>query len=98
MKRALVAAVLAAFAFDAGAAVEANEASQAELETVRGIGPDLSTRILDARRSGRFRDWGDFVARVSGVGTSSAQKLSKAGLTVAGEAFAGPAGAKKAAR
>ena len=40
--RLLIASVLAAFAFAAQASVDVNKASQAELETVKGIGPASS--------------------------------------------------------
>jgi competence protein ComEA len=82
MFRTLIALVIAAFAFAAQAAVDANKASQAELETVKGIGPGLSAKILDARKAGVFKDWGDFVGRVGGVGPGNAAKFSQAGLRV----------------
>jgi competence protein ComEA len=82
MFRILAAFILAAFAFAAQAAVDANKASQAELETVKGIGPGLSSKILDARKAGAFRDWNDLVERVGGVGPSNAARFSQAGLTV----------------
>lgn len=79
------AAVCAAFAFAVGAAhaaVDANKANQAELETVKGIGPGLSGKILDARKAGAFKDWNDLVERVGGVGPGNAARFSQAGLTV----------------
>ena len=76
----------------AGASVDANVASQAELEAVRGVGPGLAEAILAERRKAPFRDWPDFVARVKGVGAASAARLSAAGLTV--EAGKLPATAK----
>jgi competence protein ComEA len=82
MIRTIAALVLAAFAFAAQAAVDANKASQAELETVKGIGPGLSAKILDARKAGAFKDWNDLVERVGGVGPGNAARFSQAGLTV----------------
>ena len=76
----------------AGASVDANVASQAELEAVRGVGPGLAEAILAERRKAPFKDWPDFVARVKGVGAASAARLSAAGLTV--EAGKLPATAK----
>lgn len=95
--------VLAAAAPSVFAAVDVNRASQAELETVKGIGPGLSGKILKAREAGSFKNWADVVERVPGVGTGNAAKLSTAGLTVGGTAFdpaALPAteGKKKASR
>ena len=82
MFRILAALILAAFAFAAQAAVDANKANQAELETVKGIGPGLSSKILDARKAAAFKDWNDLVERVGGVGPGNAAKFSQAGLTV----------------
>jgi competence protein ComEA len=79
--------LLAAAAPGAFAAVDVNRASQAELETVKGIGPGLSGKILKAREAGAFKSWADMVERVPGVGAGNAAKLSTAGLTVGGSAF-----------
>lgn len=87
MFRQLIAAALAVFALQAFAAVEINKASRAELETVKGVGPGLSAKILKAREAGEFKDWADMVQRVPGVGATSAGKLSQGGLTVGGAAF-----------
>src|SRR5689334_21583871 len=88
-------ALFAASAF--AASVDANKATQAELETVKGIGPGISGKILDERKKGPFKDWQDLVDRVKGVGESSACKASAAGLTVNGASFSGaPAAAPKA--
>ena len=87
MLRMFTAIVLAAFAFAAQAAVEANKASQAELETIKGIGPALSGKILEARKTGAFKDWNDLVERVGGVGPGNAARYSQAGLTVNNVAY-----------
>ena len=71
----------------AWAAVDANRASEAELDGVRGIGPDLSGRILAQRRQAPFQDWGDFIARVRGMGPARAARLSAEGLTVNGQPY-----------
>jgi competence protein ComEA len=93
MFRTLIALLIAAFAFAAQAAVDANKASQAELETVKGIGPGLSGKILDARKSGAFKDWNDLVERVGGVGPGNAARFSQAGLTVNSAAYSSSAAA-----
>jgi competence protein ComEA len=62
--------------------IELNTANQAELEQVRGIGPDLSRRILESRKQAAFADWADFMHRLSGVGPARASKLSEAGLVI----------------
>ena len=94
MIRQLIATLLAVFALNtfalnAFAAVDANQATRADLETVKGIGPGLSGKIIDARKSGSFKGWGDLVERVGGIGPRSAAKLSQGGLTVAGAAYDG---------
>ena len=83
-------------ALSIGAAVSAgpvdiNSATQAELETVQGIGTSLSTRIVDERSKGPFKDWNDLRVRVKGMGVANAAKLSAAGLTVNGASFEGRA-------
>jgi competence protein ComEA len=85
---ALAALFLAASAY---AAVDVNQATQAELEAVKGIGPALSTLIVGERKKREFNDWSDLIARVKGVGERSAAKFSANGLTVRGGAYAGVA-------
>ena len=96
MIKKILAAMLALFAAVAFAAVDANKASQAELEAIKGIGPAIATKILDERKKGSFKDWNDMVERVKGVGENNAAKFSTEGLTVNGAAFTG-APAKTAA-
>lgn len=79
-------------------AVDVNQASQAELETVKGIGPAMSTKILNARKGGDFKNWDDLMQRVSGMGPGNARRMSQAGLRVAGSAFAGHAAAAQKAK
>jgi|SRR5450432_287218 competence protein ComEA len=81
-----LAALIAATAF---AAVDANKATQAELESIKGIGPVISTLIINERKKGDFKDWNDMVVRVKGVGDKSAEKFSEGGLTVNGATFTG---------
>lgn len=89
--------VLALLAATAFAAVDVNQASQPELESIKGIGPSMSGRILDARKAGAFTDWGDLLTRVKGVGDGNATKFSAEGLTVNGKAYAAaPMAAKPA--
>ena len=91
MIRNFLALLLAVFAFNAFAAIDVNQASQAELETVKGIGPGLSAKIIKARQTSSFKTWDDLVDRVSGVGPGNAARFSQAGLTVAGSAYSGTA-------
>jgi len=69
------------------AAVDVNKANQAELEAVKGIGPSMSGRIIEARKTGTFKDWSDLQTRVKGVGAAKSAKLSAEGLTVNGAEF-----------
>lgn len=93
---ASLAMLCAAAAF---AAVDANKASPAELDGIKGVGPSMSQRIIDARKQGEFKNWDDLMARVKGVKGKKAEQLSAEGLTVNGEAYkavAAPAMAAKA--
>jgi competence protein ComEA len=85
----LLAAVAAAVSFSAFAATDVNKASAADLEAVKGIGPSIAGKIVEERKKGNFKDWNDLVSRVSGVGEGNAAKLSAAGVTVGGAAYAG---------
>ena len=90
----LVAMLYASAAF---AAVDVNKATAAELDGIKGIGPGISTKILDERKKGNFKDWTDFIERVKGVGDGNAAKFSTEGLTVNGAGFKGaPAAPAKA--
>ena len=97
MFKKILVAVLALLAAAAFAAVDVNKGSAAELDGVKGIGPALSTKIVDERKKGAFKDWQDFIDRVKGVGEGSAAKLSAEGLTVNGGSFKGVAPAAKPA-
>jgi competence protein ComEA len=65
-------------------AVDVNTATEAQLDSVKGLGPSSTARILQAREAGTFKDWKDFMARVKGIKLGTARKLSSAGLTVNG--------------
>lgn len=87
--------ISAAFAF---AAVDVNKANVADLDSVKGIGPAISGKIIEERKKGNFKDWNDFIERVKGIGDGNAAKLSTAGLTVNGSSFSGaPAATTKPA-
>jgi competence protein ComEA len=92
MFRHFIAAVIATLALNAFAAVDANKATQAELESVKGIGPGLSSKILNARKTSTFKGWPDLVDRVSGIGPGNANRFSQAGLTVDGQTYVAKAG------
>ncbi len=85
--KTLAAALLALASAAAFAVVDVNKANQAELESIKGIGPSMSAKILDARKTGAFKDWTDLQSRVKGVRAASSAKFSTDGLTVNGAAF-----------
>ncbi|MEI7536573.1 MAG: helix-hairpin-helix domain-containing protein [Comamonadaceae bacterium] len=64
------------------AGTDVNKANAAELDSIKGIGPALSGKILDERKKGNFKDWNDLLARVKGMGQKNAAKFSAQGLTV----------------
>ena len=79
--------LLLSLATAAACAIDINDADQASMETIKGIGPKLSEAILAERRKGAFEDWRDLLRRVKGIGPASAARLSADGLTVNGKAF-----------
>jgi competence protein ComEA len=99
MFKQLIVALGALIAATAFAAVDVNKADQAELESIKGIGPTISTQILGERKKAPFKDWNDLTTRVKGVGDANAAKFSQNGLTLHGAAYAPatPGGAVKAA-
>lgn len=89
MFKKILAVTALLFACASFAAVDANKGSPADLDALKGVGPAMSKRIVDARQQGAFKDWPDFMQRVKGVKEKTAAKLSGQGLTVNGEAFKG---------
>ncbi|UCV01125.1 ComEA family DNA-binding protein [Acidovorax radicis] len=98
MLKSLLTLIALLFAAASFAAVDVNTATEAELDGIKGIGPGLSSKILAERKNGEFRDWNDFIGRVSGVGNTSAANFSKEGLTVSGKKYTAAAAAKARAR
>ena len=87
---AFFAAMTVAVAF---AAVDVNQATPAQLDSIKGIGPGISGKIVDERKKGNFKSWEDFIERVKGIGEGNAAKFSAAGLTVSGTGYKGAAAA-----
>jgi len=88
-----------AFAINAFAAVNINSASQAELETIKGIGPVKAKAIIDYRtKNGAFKSVDD-LDNVKGIGKKSLDKfrseVSVSGATTAATTV--PAAKAKAA-
>ncbi len=93
MFKKILAIMTLLFAGMAVAAVDVNKATAAQLDGIKGIGPGTSSKILEARKKGEFKDWNDLVDRVKGIGEGNAAKLSAAGLTVGGASFKASAAA-----
>jgi competence protein ComEA len=91
----ILAMLYAAAAF---AAIDVNKASAAELDSVKGIGPTTSKRIVDERKKGDFKSWEDLISRVKGIGEGNAAKFSAEGLTVKGDTYKKAADSKKEAK
>ncbi len=87
MRRSMLFAACLGVATLAAQAVELNTAARAEIEAVKGIGPDLAERLLIERDRRGFKDWSDLIARVRGIGRANAARLSAEGLTVNGNAL-----------
>jgi len=107
MLKKILATTAMLFAAASFAAVDVNKGSAGEIDEIKGVGPAMSQRIIDARKDGEFKSWEDFMARVKGVKEKTAAKLSAEGLTVNGKPYdqtanapapkAAAAGADKAA-
>ena len=95
MLKKLLALVLALFTALAMAAVDVNKATDAQLDSVKGIGPVTSKLITSERKKGEFKDWQDFIDRIKGIGDKRAANLSAEGLTVNGKPYKNTAAVAK---
>ena len=68
-------------------ALDINQANEAELDNLKGMGPSLSAKVLAARAQGPFLSWQDVMHRVSGLRQAKAKQFSEQGLTVQGQPF-----------
>lgn len=62
-----------------------NQATRAEIEAVRGVGVELTERLLQARAHGHFRDWAELRSRVKGVSRRALQGFAEAGFQIQGQ-------------
>ena len=69
------------------AGVDVNQASEADLDGIKGLGPATTRLILAERQKADFKSWADLISRVKGLGQNSAVKLSEAGLSVNGVSY-----------
>lgn len=95
MLKKILAILVMLYATLAMAAVDVNKATEAQLDSVKGIGPVTSKMILSERKKGEFKSWEDFIERVKGVGESRAAKFSAEGLTVNGATYKAAAATKE---
>jgi competence protein ComEA len=73
----IVLVTLVAFTGAAYAAVNINTATQAELETLQGIGPAKAKAIIDHRKkNGSFKS-ADDLEKVNGIGPATLKRLRK---------------------
>lgn len=84
----LLISVVALMCCNTALALDINQANEAELDSIKGMGPALSAKVLKARADGPFRNWPDLMQRVSGIRHNKAKQFSEQGLTVDGQAFA----------
>ena len=78
------------------AGVDVNQASEADLDGIKGLGPATTRLILAERQKADFKSWADLISRVKGLGQNSAVKLSEAGLSVNGVSYLSQASKQKA--
>jgi competence protein ComEA len=78
---ALVCAHLSIFA------LEINQANEAELDSIKGMGPAMTRKVLAARTERLFMNWTDLMSRVTGIGKAKAQQFSDQGVLVNGLAL-----------
>ena len=95
LKKILAILVMCFTAVAMAAVVDVNKASEAQLDSVKGIGPVTTKLIMSERKKGEFKDWKDFTDRVKGIGDNRAAKLSAEGLTVNGATYKAAAAIKK---
>ena len=78
---ALVCAHLSVFS------LEINQANEAELDSIKGMGPAMTRKVLAARTEKLFMNWKDLMSRVAGIGKAKAQQFSDQGVLVNGLAL-----------
>jgi competence protein ComEA len=68
-------------------ALEINQANEAELDSIKGMGPAMTRKVLAARADKPFTNWKDLMTRVTGIGKAKAQQFSEQGVLVNGQSF-----------
>lgn len=62
-----------------------NQATRAEIEAARGVGVELTERLLQARALSHFQDWADLRRRVKGVSRRALEGFAEAGFQIRGQ-------------
>jgi competence protein ComEA len=70
--------------------IDLNQATRAEIESVRAVGVELTERLLQARQLAPFTDWQDLRRRVKGVSRKALQGFAEAGFEIRGQPPAFP--------
>ena len=95
MRKKIIAFLACMHLARAFAGVDVNQASEADLDGVKGLGPATTRLILAERQKADFKSWADLISRVKGLGQNSAAKLSEAGLSVGGASYLPQASSQK---
>lgn len=62
-----------------------NQATRAEIEAARGVGVELTERLLQARAHSHFQDWADLRRRVKGVSRRALEGFAEVGFQIRGQ-------------
>ncbi|MFI4928589.1 MAG: ComEA family DNA-binding protein, partial [Burkholderiales bacterium] len=74
-------------------AIDLNQADEAQLLAIKGLGPTRVRALLDERQAnGPFVDADDVAARVKGIGPKTVARLQAEGLAIGAEAVGAEAG------
>ncbi len=96
-KMLLVLVTLLVMSFNVLAAVNLNTATQAELESLQGVGPVKAQAILDYRKkNGGFKSV-DELEKVDGIGAGTLENVRKS-VTISGKTSVSTAPADKTAK
>lgn len=87
MRKQLMAFFAALSLTAAFAGVDVNQASEAELDGIKGVGPATSRLIVAERKKSAFKSWPDFIGRIKGMGNKNAARFSAQGMSVGGVAY-----------
>ena len=67
--------------------VELNQATEIDLDGLKGFGPAMTRQVMSERAQLPFKDWADFRHRIKGLGPHKAAQLSAQGARVNGKPY-----------